>query len=416
MAEQYDVIVLGAGAAGLMCAATAGYQGHSVLVLDHANKAGKKILMSGGGRCNFTNLNTTPAHFTSANPHFCKSALNRYSPWHFLEMVERHGVEHVEKAPGQLFCAGSSKDILQVLLTECEWAGARVRLNTAVTHLNGVPVEGQESPANESPDPTLAERVADGFRLRTAGGGELRARRLVVATGGLSIPTLGAGPFGYRLAERFGLGVLPTRAGLVPFTLQPADKSWLAELAGVSAEVAAEAGGRRFQEPLLITHRGLSGPAMLQVSSFWAPGDPVTVDWLPALADPAAALRAARAEQPATAVEKWLRGFVSQRLAAALSEHFGWHGPLQHHGNERLAEIAAVLKGWRFKPSGTEGYRTAEVTLGGIDTDAVSSKTFEAKAVPGLHFIGEVLDVTGELGGFNFQWAWASGHAAGLAL
>ncbi|MCH2557145.1 MAG: NAD(P)/FAD-dependent oxidoreductase [Alcanivorax sp.] len=408
--QHYDVVILGAGAAGLMCAATAGYQGHSVLVLDHANKPGKKILMSGGGRCNFTNLNTTPSHFTSANPHFCKSALNRYSPWHFLELVERHGVEHVEKAPGQLFCAGSSKDILRVLLTECEWAGAEVRLNTAVTHLNGVVVDG------EGAVPEWAERVADGFRLRTAEGGEIHARRLVVATGGLSIPTLGAGPFGYRLAARFGLPVRPTRAGLVPFTLQPADKAWLAELAGVSAEVVAEAGGRRFAEPLLITHRGLSGPAMLQVSSFWTPGEPVTVDWLPALADPAADLRAARAAQPGTGVEKWLRGFVSQRLAAALTEHFDWGGPLQHHGNERLAEIAAVLKGWRFKPSGTEGYRTAEVTLGGLDTDAVSSKTFEAKAVPGLHFIGEVLDVTGELGGFNFQWAWASAHAAALAL
>ncbi|MBL7250178.1 NAD(P)/FAD-dependent oxidoreductase [Alloalcanivorax marinus] len=409
MTEHYDVIVLGAGAAGLMCAATAGYQGHSVLVLDHANKPGKKILMSGGGRCNFTNLNTTPAHFTSANPHFCKSALNRYSPWHFLELVERHGVEHVEKAPGQLFCAGSSKEILQVLLTECEWAGAQVRLNTSVTHLNDVPVDG------EGAEPDLAERVADGFRLRTAGG-KLHARRLVVATGGLSIPTLGAGPFGYRLAERFNLAVLPTRAGLVPFTLQPADKAWLAELAGVSAEVAAEAGGRRFEEPLLITHRGLSGPAMLQVSSFWRPGDAVSVDWLPALADPAAALRQARAEQPTSGVEKWLRGFFSQRLAATLVARFGWEGPLQHHGNERLAEIAAVLKGWRFKPAGTEGYRTAEVTLGGVDTGAVSSKTFEAKAVPGLYFIGEVLDVTGELGGFNFQWAWASAHAAGSAL
>ncbi|MBF5056565.1 hypothetical protein Y5W_01859 [Alcanivorax sp. 521-1] len=415
MTERYDVIVLGAGAAGLMCAATAGYQGHSVLVLDHANKPGKKILMSGGGRCNFTNLNTTPAHFTSANPHFCKSALNRYSPWHFLELVERHGVEHVEKAPGQLFCAGSSKEILQVLLTECDWAGAEVRLNTSVTHVNDRPVAGADGGEGQGADPALVASAADGFRLRTAGG-ELHARRLVVATGGLSIPTLGAGPFGYRLAERFGLTVLPTRAGLVPFTLQPADKAWLAELAGVSAEVAAEAGGRRFQEPLLITHRGLSGPAMLQVSSFWRPGDEVAVDWLPALADPAAALRQARAEQPAAGVEKWLRGFFSQRLAATLAEHFGWRGPLQHQSNERLAQIAALLKGWRFKPAGTEGYRTAEVTLGGLDTDAVSSKTFEAKAVPGLFFIGEVLDVTGELGGFNFQWAWASAHAAAQAL
>lgn len=408
--QQYDVVVIGAGAAGLMCAASAGYRGRSVLVLDHANKAGKKILMSGGGRCNFTNLNTTPDHFVSANPHFCKSALNRYSPWHFVEMVERHGVGHVEKAPGQLFCDSSSKAILQVLLTECEWAGAEVRLKTSVTHINNRPVgEGADSGASSQ---ALGD---DGFVLR-AEGESIRCDKLVIASGGLSIPTLGAGPFAYRVAEQFGLRVLPPRAGLVPFTLQPADKEWLAALSGVSAEVRAEAGGRAFAEPMLITHRGLSGPAMLQVSSFWSPGEAVTVDWLPALADPLAALREARKAQPAAGVEKWLRGFFSQRLAAALAEHFGWSGPLQHYSNEALAEIASVLKGWRFKPSGTEGYRTAEVTLGGIDTDAVSSKTFEVKSVPGLYFIGEALDVTGELGGFNFQWAWASGWCAGQAV
>ena len=408
--QQYDVVVIGAGAAGLMCAASAGYRGRSVLVLDHANKAGKKILMSGGGRCNFTNLNTTPDHFVSANPHFCKSALHRYSPWHFVELVERHGVGHVEKAPGQLFCDTSSKAILQVLLTECEWAGAEVRLKTSVTHINNRPVgEGADSGASSQ---ALGD---DGFVLR-AEGESIRCDKLVIASGGLSIPTLGAGPFAYRVAEQFGLRVLPTRAGLVPFTLQPADKEWLAALSGVSAEVRAEAGGRAFAEPMLITHRGLSGPAMLQVSSFWSPGEAVTVDWLPALADPLAALREARKAQPAAGVEKWLRGFFSQRLAAALAEHFGWSGPLQHYSNEALAEIASVLKGWRFKPSGTEGYRTAEVTLGGIDTDAVSSKTFEVKSVPGLYFIGEALDVTGELGGFNFQWAWASGWCAGQAV
>ena len=408
--QQYDVVVIGAGAAGLMCAASAGYRGRSVLVLDHANKAGKKILMSGGGRCNFTNLNTTPDHFVSANPHFCKSALHRYSPWHFVEMVERHGVGHVEKAPGQLFCDTSSKAILQVLLTECEWAGAEVRLKTSVTHINNRPVgEGADSGAS-------SQALGDGGFVLRAEGESIRCDKLVIASGGLSIPTLGAGPFAYRVAEQFGLRVLPTRAGLVPFTLQPADKEWLAALSGVSAEVRAEAGGRAFAEPMLITHRGLSGPAMLQVSSFWSPGEAVTVDWLPALADPLAALREARKAQPAAGVEKWLRGFFSQRLAAALAEHFGWSGPLQHYSNEALAEIASVLKGWRFKPSGTEGYRTAEVTLGGIDTDAVSSKTFEVKSVPGLYFIGEALDVTGELGGFNFQWAWASGWCAGQAV
>ncbi|WP_101676026.1 BaiN/RdsA family NAD(P)/FAD-dependent oxidoreductase [Alloalcanivorax mobilis] len=392
--QQYDAVVIGAGAAGLMCAATAGYRGRSVLLLDHANKAGKKILMSGGGRCNFTNLNTTPDHFLSANPHFCKSALKRYSPWHFVELVERHGVEHVEKAPGQLFCAQSSKEILNLLLTECEWAGVEMRLNTPVSAIR------QRGP---------------GFSLRAANA-DIACDKLVIASGGLSIPTLGASPFGYQVAEQFGLPVLPTRAALVPFTLQPADKAWLSTLSGVSAEVRAQAGGVSFNEPLLITHRGLSGPAMLQVSTFWRPGEAVTVDWLPALADPLQALRQARQEQPSASLEKWLRGFFSQRLAAAWVAHFQWAGPLQHYSNEALADVAALLKGWSFKPSGTEGYRTAEVTLGGLDTDALSSRTFEVNRVPGLHFIGEVLDVTGQLGGFNFQWAWACGHAAGEAL
>ncbi len=392
--QQYDVTIIGAGAAGLMAAATAGYRGLRVLLVDHANKAGKKILMSGGGRCNFTNLNTTAEHFVSANPHFCKSALHRYRPQAFLELVERHGVESVEKAPGQLFCAGSSKDILQLLLTECEWANVELRLNTPVTAI---------------------AREGDGFSLR-AGAQAVRCRKLVVATGGLSIPTLGASPFGYRIAEQFGLEVLPTRAALVPFTLHPEDKAWLAELSGVSAEVVAQAGGRAFAEPLLITHRGLSGPALLQVSTFWTPGEAVTLDWLPVLADPFAVLCEARRRQPEMSVEKWLRQFFSQRLATALAGHFGWQGPLQQYGNERLAALSATLKGWHFKPAGTEGYRTAEVTLGGVDTRALSSKTFAVTAVPGLHFIGEVLDVTGQLGGFNFQWAWASGHAVGSAL
>ena len=391
---ETDIVVIGAGAAGLMCAATAAYQGHRVQVLDHANKAGKKILMSGGGRCNFTNLNTTPEHFVSANPHFCKSALKRYSPWHFVELVERHGIEHVEKAPGQLFCAESSKEILAVLLTECEWAGADIALNTSIKRV------------------TKSDK---GFTLTTSSGTVL-CQKLVVACGGLSIPTMGATGFGYQLAEQFGLTVLPTRAGLVPFTLQPEDKAWLAELSGISTDVVARTGQARFAEPMLITHRGLSGPAMLQVSSFWTPGQAVTVDWLPQVDDPVAALAAERQQHPNRSLERWLRQYFSQRLAAALVEYFGWQGNLQQFSNERLASVAAVLKGWSFKPAGTEGYRTAEVTLGGVDTDAISSKNFEVKSVPGLHFIGEVLDVTGQLGGFNFQWAWASGWCTGLAL
>ncbi|MEQ3636682.1 NAD(P)/FAD-dependent oxidoreductase [Alcanivorax sp.] len=391
---KVDVVVIGAGAAGLMCAATAAYQGHRVLVLDHANKAGKKILMSGGGRCNFTNLNTAPEHFVSANPHFCKSALKRYSPWHFVELIERHGIEHVEKAPGQLFCAESAKEILGVLLTECEWAGAEIRLNTAIRKVR---------------------QTASGFGLTTSAGA-VECAKLVVACGGLSIPTMGASGFGYQLAEQFGLTVLPTRAGLVPFTLQPDDKAWLAGLSGISTEVVAQAAEAAFAEPMLITHRGLSGPAMLQVSSFWTPGQPVTVDWLPQVADPFAQLVEERRAHPNRGLERWLRQYFSQRLAAALAEQFGWQGNLQQFSNERLATIAATLKGWSFKPSGTEGYRTAEVTLGGVNTAAISSKSFAVKEMPGLHFIGEVLDVTGQLGGFNFQWAWASGWCTGMAL
>ena len=391
---QVDVVVIGAGAAGLMCAATAAYQGHRVLVLDHANKAGKKILMSGGGRCNFTNLNTTPEHFVSANPHFCKSALKRYTPWHFVELVERHGIEHVENAPGQLFCADSAKDILGMLLTECEWAGAEIRLKTGIRRVR---------------------QTESGFSLSTSAG-TVQCGKLVVACGGLSIPTMGATGFGYQLAEQFGLNVLPTRAGLVPFTLQPDDKAWLAALSGISTDVVAQTSAASFAEPMLITHRGLSGPAMLQVSSFWTPGQPVTVDWLPQVADPFEQLVEERRAHPNRGLERWLRQYFSQRLAAALAEQFGWQGNLQQFSNERLASVAATLKGWAFKPSGTEGYRTAEVTLGGVDTDAISSKTFEVKTVPGLHFIGEVLDVTGQLGGFNFQWAWANGWCTGLAL
>ncbi len=391
---EVDIVVIGAGAAGLMCAATAAYQGHRVLVLDHANKAGKKILMSGGGRCNFTNLNTTPEHFVSANPHFCKSALKRYSPWHFVELVERHGIDHVEKAPGQLFCAESSKEILGILLTECEWAGAEIRLKTEIRQV---------------------AQASHGFLLSTSGG-TVRCGKLVVACGGLSIPTMGATGLGYQLAQQFGLTVLPTRAGLVPFTLQPDDKGWLSALSGISTDVVARAGGARFAEPMLMTHRGLSGPAMLQVSSFWTPGEPVQVDWLPVVTDPYAELVAERNQHPNRGMERWLRQYFSQRLAGALVERFGWQGTLQQFSNERLATVAATLKGWQFKPSGTEGYRTAEVTLGGVDTHGISSKTFEVSTVPGLHFIGEVLDVTGQLGGFNFQWAWASGWCTGLAL
>ena len=388
---DYDVIVIGAGAAGLMCAAGAGYRGRQVLVIDHANKAGKKILMSGGGRCNFTNLNSAPANFLSDNPGFCISALKRYTPQHFLELVERHGVEWVEKAPGQLFCRDSSRDILNLLLTEADWAGAQVRLNASVERV---------------------ERQDNGFVLHTRGGA-LSCASLVVASGGLSIPTMGASGFGYQLAEQFGLPVLPVRAGLVPFTLQPHDKDWLASLSGVSFDAQVSAGEGAFHEPVLITHRGLSGPGMLQASSYWQPGDPVQIDLFPDDDGLTTRLREYRQQHPRAGLQAWLVEYLPRRLAQALCEHHGWQKPLQEYANQELDHVVDGLRQWRLKPSGTEGYRTAEVTLGGVDTRAISSKTFECNQVPGLYFIGEVLDVTGHLGGHNFQWAWASGWCAG---
>ncbi|MCH8499779.1 MAG: NAD(P)/FAD-dependent oxidoreductase [Marinobacter sp.] len=392
MAIHYDVIIIGAGAAGLMCAATAGYRGRRVLVLDHANKAGKKILMSGGGRCNFTNLNSTPANFLSDNPHFCISALKRYTPHHFLELVERHGLDYEEKAPGQLFCSHSSKDILDILITECDWAGAEIRLNTAVQQ--------------------VAE-TTQGFAVTTSTG-TLTCESLVVASGGLSIPTLGASGFGYELARQFGLSVLPTRAGLVPFTLHPELKAHLAPLSGISCPVEVSCNQISFREPMLVTHRGLSGPAMLQISSFWQPGDELAINLLPGQ-DVRTTLADLRNHKPQSTLAQYLGLHLPKRFAQALNEMNGWQGPLQACRNQELDTISTALTDWHIKPAGTEGYRTAEVTLGGVDTRQLSSKTMAALDHPSLFFIGEVVDVTGHLGGHNFQWAWASGVAAGQA-
>lgn len=400
---QPDVVVIGAGAAGLMCALTAGYAGRRVLVLDHAKKPGRKILMSGGGRCNFTNLATGPANFFSANPHFCISALKRYRPEHFVELVERHGMDYVEKAPGQLFCAHSAKDMLDVLLTECEWAGVELCLNTSVERI---------------------ERRGEGMRLTTSGG-SFDTGAVVIATGGLSIPTMGATGFGYDVARQFGLAITQTRPALVPFTLTSQWKGRAAELAGVSCEVAVGVvrdaqrlgPGRehRYREPMLFTHRGLSGPGMLQISSYWQPGDELEIDLLPAC-EIAGALAQARATTPRRQLSTWLGERLPRRLAQALVE---WHGedpPLAELSNTRIETWQARLGAWRLKPAGTEGWRTAEVTLGGVDTAAISSKDFSVEGLPQLRFIGEVLDVTGELGGYNFQWAWASGVACGQSL
>lgn len=390
MAQNFDVVIIGAGAAGLMCAATAGYRGRRVLVLERSAKPGRKILMSGGGRCNFTNLNSTPANFLSDNPHFCISALKRYTPQDFLDLVERHGIEHEEKAAGQLFCRHSARDLLDMLLTECDWSGSELRLDTSVSSVRA---------------------KAGRYHLETSAG-PIESESLVIATGGLSIPTMGATGFGYDIARQFGLPILPTRAGLVPFTLPPELKQQLAPLAGISCTVDVHCNGEHFREPMLVTHRGLSGPAMLQISSFWHPGDHLAIDLLPGQ-DPARELQELKLQQPSLEIERYLARTLPKRFAQAFAEMQQWRGPLQSYRNTDLEQAASLLSQWSLRPAGTEGYRTAEVTLGGVDTRCLSSQTMAARDVPGLYFIGEVVDVTGHLGGHNFQWAWASGVAAG---
>jgi len=386
-----EVIIIGAGAAGLMCAATAAARGRQVLLLDHANKAGKKILMSGGGRCNFTNLYTEPANFLSGNPHFCKSALARYTQWDFIELVARHGVPYHEKKLGQLFCDHKSSDILAMLLAECTETGVELRLDTSVQAI---------------------ERVEGGYRLQTSAGAA-HCQSLVIATGGLSIPTLGATGFGYQVARQFGHTVLPTRAGLVPFTVtDPALKVLCSELSGTSVDCVVSCNGQSFRENLLFTHRGLSGPAMLQISSYWQPGDELVIDLLPGL-DALGWLQEQALARPNIELKTLLADVFTRKLAVLLCDSWFASRALKQYAPAELREVAERLGSWRLVPAGTEGYRTAEVTLGGVDTREVSSKTMESQKSPGLYFIGEVLDVTGQLGGFNFQWAWASGHAAG---
>lgn len=388
-----DVLVIGAGAAGLMCALTAGQRGRLVQVIDHANKPGKKILMSGGGRCNFTNTGTTPANFLSANPHFCKSALARYTPGDFIDMVERHGIAYHEKELGQLFCDISSKQIVRMLLDECAAANVQLRTECSVQDI---------------------ERGADGFRVRTSQG-LFHCASLVVATGGLSIPSMGASGFGYELARRFGHEVLPTRAGLVPLTLSGKHQERFAELSGVALPVEARCNGQSFRNSMLITHRGISGPAILQISSYWQPGDDLRLDLLPGH-DALEWLRSMKRERGASELRTVLAEVMPRRLALRLCEQWLKDKPVRQLDERELLAAAGLLSDFPLVASGSEGYRTAEVTLGGVDTRKVSSTTLESQLVPGLHFIGEVLDVTGWLGGYNFQWAWASGHAAGQVV
>jgi len=385
-----DVVVIGAGAAGLMCALTAGGRGRRVVLLDHANKAGKKILMSGGGRCNFTNLYTEPGNFLSRNPHFCKSALARYTQWDFIALVDAHKVAYHEKKLGQLFCDNKASDILQMLLDECASAGVELRLETPVNAI---------------------EKTDGGYLLQT-GAGAMSCASLVIATGGLSIPTLGASGFGYQVARQFGHELLPTRAGLVPFTITDSLKELCGELSGTSVDSSVSCNGERFRENILFTHRGLSGPAILQISSYWQPGDAIEIDLLPDRDAEAWLLEEQRAH-PDRELKTLLAEVFTKKMAGLLAERWFASRPMRQYSPAELAEIAARLSQWRLVPSGTEGYRTAEVTLGGVSTDEVSSKTMESQRSPGLYFVGEVLDVSGHLGGFNFQWAWASGHAAG---
>ncbi|WP_210493197.1 NAD(P)/FAD-dependent oxidoreductase [Patulibacter sp. SYSU D01012] len=384
-----DVVIIGAGAAGMMCAMTAAARGRRVLLLDHANKAGKKILMSGGGRCNFTNMWAEPDNYQSGNPHFCKSALARYSPWDFVGLVAKHGVAYHEKKLGQLFCDGRSHDIRDLLLDECAQAGVELHLKTAVQRI---------------------ERTDDGYRLRTDLG-DVAAESVVIATGGLSIPTMGATGFGYEIARQFGHAVVEPRAGLVPFIITDALKELCTELSGTSVDAEVRCNGQSFRENVLFTHRGLSGPAILQISSFWRLGDAVEIDLLPGH-DALAWLEERRATRPDSELRTVLSEVFTKRMAGLLTERWFPSKPMKQHTPAELRRIAERLGGWQVVPAGTEGYRTAEVTLGGVDTRDVSSQTMESRKSPGLYFIGEVLDVTGHLGGFNFQWAWASGYAA----
>ncbi len=386
--QVFDVLILGAGAAGLMCAIEAGKRGKRVAVLDHADRIGKKILISGGGRCNFTNLHCRPENFLSANPHFCKSALALYTPQDFLALVEKHQIPFHEKTLGQLFCDRSSRDIVALLQQECLDAGVQIFLNAHVERVDHVP----------------------GFAVHTQDAAFF-CDRLVVATGGLSIPKMGATSFGFELAKQFGIAIQPYRPALVPLILSNEDLADYADLAGVALLVVAHCGARQFRESLLFTHRGLSGPAILQISSYWIPGNAVEVDlapgveWTQPWQDP---------NLPRTPIvaKQLLRAILPHRLA---DRWLGLH-PAQNWSNHSLASWEQQLHHWTISPVGTEGYAKAEVTAGGIDTDELSSKTMECRKVPGLFFIGEVVDVTGHLGGFNFQWAWASGFCAGQAV
>jgi len=389
--KNVDVLIIGASASGLMCAIEAGKRNRRVLVIDHAERAGKKIIMSGGGRCNFTNLDVSAENYLSENPHFAKSALSRYTQWDFIDMVSRYNISYHERSHGQLFCDDSAKDILAMLMSECEKNSVKVLLNTTIEHL---------------------DQVADNTYLVSTGRGKMSCRSLVIATGGLSFPKIGATPFGYKIAEQFEINVIPTRAGLVPFTLQPEDKKRFSPLSGIALESVVSNSSSSFRENILFTHRGLSGPAILQVSSYWRAGEELSIDLLPDrnLLEVLTQEYKSRTKQklkntlaqllPKRVIETLIKPMILDCIVADLSQ-------------KQIQHVADSIHHWKIRPNGTEGYRTAEVTIGGIDCNEISSKTLEAKRVKGLYFVGEVLDVTGWLGGYNFQWAWSSGWCAG---
>lgn len=385
-----DVIIIGSGAAGLMCAIEAGKRGRKVLILDHASKVGTKILMSGGGRCNFTNHTVSAENYISRNPHFCKSALSRYTQWDFIAFVNRHRIAYHERAHGQLFCDDSAKDILTMLLNECAQVDVTIQVNTVVERI---------------------QQQGDFFQLTTTQG-VFTAPSLVVATGGLSIPKIGASPFGYKIAESFGLNIVPTRAGLVPLTLHVQDKTLLTPLSGIAVPCTIRAGQQQFKENLLFTHRGISGPSVLQASSYWQPGEVLHIDLLPDN-DLAAILSTHKIQQSKVILKTVLSEWLPKRLLSALLPEELLLISVCALGDQQIKAITQQVHQWQLRPNATEGYRTAEATVGGVDCNEISSKTMASLKNPNLYFIGEVLDVTGWLGGYNFQWAWSSGWCAG---
>ncbi len=389
--KQVDVIIIGAGAAGLMCAIEAGKRGRSVLILDHANKAGKKILMSGGGRCNFTNYSVNADNYISSNPHFCKSAISRYNQWNFIELVEQYRIAYHEREHGQLFCNNSSNDILSMLLDEAEKYGVKIRLNSPIKQIT---------------------KKADNHYIVESSSHQCHCQSLVIASGGLSIPKMGATPFGYKIAEQFKLKIVPTSAGLVPFTLQQHDKARLEKLSGIAVNSTVTCNNTQFKENILFTHRGLSGPAILQISSYWQQGNEIVINLLPEISLKNF-LDSATAEHPQQILKTVLTQLLPKRLITTFFESKILETKLSSLAKDQLASVINQLQTWTIKPNGTEGYRTAEVTRGGVDCNALSSKTMQVDSHAGLYFIGEVVDVTGWLGGYNFQWAWSSGWCAG---